>query len=136
MDKPRDPATQRLINRFSAKKLGAALGITQSAVSQWRKVPLSQCVALAAMFHLTPHELRPDLWDQATTLEEMAQYILVRDSISLRKVLPENPPLSTAKARLCEWEILNSALERLRAEALDSRKNRIRHQYRGEATHG
>ncbi len=54
---------RRLIKRFGThKRLANALGITRSAVSQWRAVPPQQCLALHRITGIPLHELRPDIY--------------------------------------------------------------------------
>lgn len=109
----RDPTIHRLIRQFGARTIGRALGISQSAVSQWKRVPLSQALPLALAFSLQPHEIRPDLWDAATTQDEMIEYLLVRDRATRTKVLPESLPPDADVLRLQAWEALNRALDGL-----------------------
>jgi DNA-binding transcriptional regulator YdaS (Cro superfamily) len=111
--RPRDVAISRLIRQFGAANIGRALGISQSAVSQWKRVPLGQALPLALAFSLQPHEIRPDLWDGATTMDEMVDYLLVRDRATRAQVLPESLPPDADVLRLQAWEALNRALDRL-----------------------
>ncbi|MBN8492374.1 MAG: helix-turn-helix domain-containing protein [Burkholderiales bacterium] len=56
-------ATQQLIRSFPGRQAGIArlLGITQSAVSQWRGVvPEEHCPAIEAKTGVLCEELRPD----------------------------------------------------------------------------
>jgi DNA-binding transcriptional regulator YdaS (Cro superfamily) len=63
MNKTRDSALERAITAAgSLTKLAAALNITKSALSQWRRVPPMRVLAVEAASGVSRHELRPDLY--------------------------------------------------------------------------
>ena len=46
--------------RGGQRRLAAALGISEAAVSQWRDIPLQRVPQLQALTGLTPEVLRPE----------------------------------------------------------------------------
>ncbi|WP_023640402.1 transcriptional regulator [Dickeya zeae] len=55
----------------SARKLGAAVGVTGMAISRWKTkyagiVPASRVLQIYHVTGVTPHELRPDLYPNPT----------------------------------------------------------------------
>jgi DNA-binding transcriptional regulator YdaS (Cro superfamily) len=50
-------------DRGAVARLGKALGIDPSAISQWRRVPAERVPAVEAATGIPRHELRPDLWE-------------------------------------------------------------------------
>ena len=44
-------------------RAASALGLTYSAVAHWKEVPLAHVPAIAKLTGLTPHQIRPDLFD-------------------------------------------------------------------------
>lgn len=47
--------------------LAAQLGITQSAVQQWLRVPAERVLAVEAATGISRHDLRPDIYGPAPT---------------------------------------------------------------------
>ena len=59
----RDPALMEVIRRFgTAKRLAEMLGITNRAVSVWKRIPVRHVRAIAALSGLHPYRIRPDLY--------------------------------------------------------------------------
>ncbi|EMD2746394.1 MULTISPECIES: YdaS family helix-turn-helix protein [Enterobacterales] len=60
---------ENAINRSgSASALGALIGVSKMAVSQWRRkgVPADRVLQIYGVTGVTPHELRPDLYPNNT----------------------------------------------------------------------
>lgn len=54
---------QKVIERAgSQRKLAQALGITDSAVSQWARVPTSRVLDIERLTGISRHDLRPDIY--------------------------------------------------------------------------
>jgi len=49
--------------RGTLAKIARALGVTPSAVAQWKRLPAERVVAISAATGIPKHELRPDLFD-------------------------------------------------------------------------
>lgn len=76
LDKPRHEAQTRIMKRKdriladvfasvgTAAALGALLGVSRSAVSQWRQVPLRHLREVSQITGIPRRELRPDLYDE------------------------------------------------------------------------
>jgi DNA-binding transcriptional regulator YdaS (Cro superfamily) len=66
----RDPIVDRVAEIVAGQKKGALtilarkLGITQAAVSQWKKIPLARAIQIEALTKgkITRQEMRPDFW--------------------------------------------------------------------------
>ena len=59
----RNPALLRAISLSgSVAGLASALGITPSAVSQWKRVPVEHARKVSALTGIPLHELRDDVW--------------------------------------------------------------------------
>lgn len=66
MKKSRDSALEAAITAAgSLTKLAASLGITKSALSQWRRVPPMRVLAVETASGVSRHELRPDIYPPA-----------------------------------------------------------------------
>lgn len=50
-----DPSARKGVSR-----LASMLGVTRSAISQWRRVPLERVPDVARLTGLAEHEIRPD----------------------------------------------------------------------------
>lgn len=48
--------------RGLATQLGNLLGISRSAVGQWRRVPSAHVLEVAKFLRVHPHDIRPDLY--------------------------------------------------------------------------
>lgn len=55
--------------------IGAKLGITGPAVSQWKKVPALRALALSRLIGVPEHELRPDLYPPPSTPLSQAERV-------------------------------------------------------------
>lgn len=49
----------------SNTKLATDLGITQSAVSQWPRVPVARVLEIERLYGIPRHKLRPDIYPEA-----------------------------------------------------------------------
>jgi DNA-binding transcriptional regulator YdaS (Cro superfamily) len=59
-----DPVLRRVIEiAGGTAALAQLLGIQAPSIYSWRRVPPNRVKAVAAATGLTPHQLRPDLWD-------------------------------------------------------------------------
>lgn len=59
----RDPALMEVIRRFgTAKRLAEVLGITNRAVSVWKRVPSRHVRTISALSKLHPYRIRPDIY--------------------------------------------------------------------------
>ena len=58
-----NPGKQRLIETISATALAHELGITRSAVSQWKKIPAERVLQIEKITGIPRHELRSDLYE-------------------------------------------------------------------------
>lgn len=69
-DKVRDPMIDRVAEIVAGQKAGAKtilarkLGISQAAVSQWKKIPLARAIQIEALTNgeITRHQMRPDFF--------------------------------------------------------------------------
>ena len=58
-----DAILLEIIRRFGGQvKLALALGISQGAVSQWRRVPVHHCLKLSQLTGIPLYEMRPDVY--------------------------------------------------------------------------
>jgi DNA-binding transcriptional regulator YdaS (Cro superfamily) len=58
----RDPILERAFStRLAVTQIAEALGISRSAVSQWRRVPERHLAAVARITKIPKYQLRPDL---------------------------------------------------------------------------
>lgn len=56
-------AINRLRGRYGAmRKIAAHLGLVDQTVSKWKTVPMEYVFTIAAMFHIPPEQLRPDIF--------------------------------------------------------------------------
>lgn len=63
MNKTRDSALEAAIEAAGTlTNLAAALNITKSAISQWRRVPPMRVLAVEAASGIPRHVLRPDIY--------------------------------------------------------------------------
>lgn len=54
--------------RFAEAMCAAGVEITQSAISQWFKVPANRVMLVSRLLNLPPGRLRPDVFSQSETL--------------------------------------------------------------------
>ena len=60
----RNDGLRRALVALPTTKLAVELGITHSAVSQWRRVPAERVLAVERLTGVSRHDLRPDLYPQ------------------------------------------------------------------------
>ena len=59
----RDPVMRRVYKeRGLASIIAREVGVTPSAVQQWKKVPPEHVMTLAPLLKLRPEEIRPDIF--------------------------------------------------------------------------
>ncbi|WP_414041483.1 hypothetical protein ACJU26_05325 [Acidithiobacillus sp. M4-SHS-6] len=96
-----------IVRKFGILTIADAINVTPSAVSQWRKVPLSRVVLLAETLRITPNEIRPDLFPKGTTVAEAAQYQLQHDPRSrtaLTRLFRQKIKREKVTIRRGEWQ--------------------------------
>lgn len=99
----RDAALERAIGSAGGvRALARAVGVSQPAVSSWRKVPADRVLTVEALTGVSRSDLRPDLYP-----EERAQH----GSILLNS-LPEAPIEEIDEARAQEYELIGALLWR------------------------
>lgn len=61
--KGRDPALEKLFQeRGMQRRISAGLGITASAVQQWKRIPAERVIDVSRVTGVPPWVLRPDLY--------------------------------------------------------------------------
>lgn len=58
--------------RGRRNKLAAELGISPSAISMWRRVPVERVLEIERLTGISRHELRPDVFGPEPTAEAAA----------------------------------------------------------------
>lgn len=63
-------AFERAVNAAGSRKaLADKLGVSQPAISQWRRVPAGRVIQIEALTGVSRHELRPDVFGPAPVME-------------------------------------------------------------------
>jgi hypothetical protein len=57
-----DPAIKVIRERRLATRISLRIGVTQQAVSQWRRVPAIHVYEIAPLLDMSPHQVRPDVF--------------------------------------------------------------------------
>ncbi len=125
----RDPSLEKLVQRFSIFTIATVANISSSAVSQWRKVPLSRVVLLAQSLQISPAEIRPDLFKEGTTVAEAAKYQLQHDPRSraeVTKLFRKKIRGETITIRRTEWQAVKMMV--LAGKSFYGTKTKRRHQ--------
>ncbi|MBU2773380.1 hypothetical protein HMI48_05510 [Acidithiobacillus ferrooxidans] len=117
-----------IVQKYGIRVIADILDVTPSAISQWRKVPLSRVVILANALQITPAQIRPDLFTPETTIEEAAQYLIQHDPRTRARAtrhLRKKFKGETVTIRRVEWQEIQTL-----ARAIDqnSTKKSLRHQ--------
>jgi DNA-binding transcriptional regulator YdaS (Cro superfamily) len=117
-----------IVQKYGIRVIADILDVTPSAISQWRKVPLSRVVILANALQITPSEIRPDLFTPETSIEEAAQYLIQHDPRTRARAtrhLRKKFKGETVTIRRVEWQEIQTL-----ARAIDqnSTKKCLRHQ--------
>ncbi len=95
----RDPGLDRAIEAAGGvRALARQLGISQPAISSWKRVPSDRVVAVETATGVPRRDLRPDLYDQSPALAD--------DKAAVRDVAPEDI------ARADEYALLGALLWR------------------------
>lgn len=85
----RDQALERAIGAAGGvRALARALGVSQPAISSWKRVPADRVLSVEASTGVPRSELRPDLYPQ--------------EPIIVRQAVPELDELDAARAEECE----------------------------------
>jgi TorA maturation chaperone TorD len=82
-----------------ASALARALGISQPAISSWKRIPAERVLAIESITGISRSELRPDLYPQQDTVQSVA-----------REQMTETDPLDEARAR--EYELIGALIWR------------------------
>ena len=71
MDKVIDPGLKKALEAAGSQTaLADALGITQSAIAQWERVPVQRVHQIESLTGVTRYELRPDIFGFAPVRED------------------------------------------------------------------
>jgi TorA maturation chaperone TorD len=98
----RDPGLERAIEAAGGMRaLARLLGISQPAISSWKRVPSDRVIAVEAATGIARRELRPDLYDQPAALHDVLISAAVRSDVT-----PED------MARADEYAMLGALLWR------------------------
>ncbi len=117
-----------IVQKYGIRVIADILDVTPSAISQWRKVPLSRVVILANALQITPSEIRPDLFTPETSIEDAAQYLIQHDPRTRARAtrhLRKKFKGETVTIRRVEWQEIQ-----MLARAIDqnSTEKFLRHQ--------
>lgn len=57
---------ERVAKHFGSRaKIGPALGLSEGAAYQWKRIPAARCIELSRLTGIPLHELRPDLYPRS-----------------------------------------------------------------------
>ena len=99
----RDEGLVRAIDAAGGvRPLARALGVSQPAISNWKRVPADRVIAVEGVTGITRAALRPDLYPQDA--------IMVGSDAVPDTALPEIDPLDEARAQ--EYELIGALLWR------------------------
>ena len=60
-----EPILQKVIEKAGSQRaLASALGVTDSAISQWKRVPVRRVIDIETLTGISRHELRPDIYPE------------------------------------------------------------------------
>lgn len=120
-----------VVRKFGIRVIADILGVTPSAVSQWRKVPLSRVVMLAEALQIAPAEIRPDLFTPVTTIDEAARYQIQHDPRTRARTtryLRKKFKAETVTIRRVEWQEIQTLARAIAQEHPPAEKKSLRHQ--------
>lgn len=91
----RDPALEKAIDNVGGvRALARSLGISQPAISSWKRVPADRVLSVEAMSGISRNDLRPDLYPHPTPARTVGESEIV--------IAPAIDEIDEARARECE----------------------------------
>ena len=121
----RDPGLARAIDKAGGvAELARKIGIAQPSLSNWNRVPAQRVIAVEAATGISRRELRPDLYDDERTLDELMQSALEGDP----PVFSSREERDSFEQRYAEanprWNRIPEAQRRFIDELIERRRGR------------